>query len=318
MSDIKSIKDKFISDFKSYLPLLEKAVSCNDMQWTIKGFLDIYKNVYTISSDTKVVSKILEIHIFPIISEMADKMNYEIKLADKQNYYPDLTFINKDDKNIKFAVDIKTTYRTFRKIGKGYKSEAGFTLGSHGSYFTDRNSKKNIQFPYKDYSGHFCLAIVYSQAKEKDEDSRDLDEMKIFHIKELGSSLSDPVKRKIVEKDFLTEIMSVIKDLKFYFVEKWKIASDSQGSGNTANIGSTKTEQDLADESGVFSKLGEEYFDGYWQNYNIMTITLPDGSSRKLNNIWDYLAFKNEKNKFDLVGNGAKRMPKEYKKLKDS
>ena len=142
--------------------------------------------------------------------------------------------------------------------------------------------------------------------------------MKIFHIKELGSSLSDPVKRKIVEKDFLTEIMSVIKDLKFYFVEKWKIASDSQGSGNTANIGSTKTEQDLADESGVFSKLGEEYFDGYWQNYNIMTITLPDGSSRKLNNIWDYLAFKNEKNKFDLVGNGAKRMPKEYKKLKDS
>ena len=74
MSDIKSIKDKFISDFKSYLPLLEKAVSCNDMQWTIKGFLDIYKNVYTISSDTKVVSKILEIHIFPIISEMADKI----------------------------------------------------------------------------------------------------------------------------------------------------------------------------------------------------------------------------------------------------
>ena len=82
MSDIKSIKDKFISDFKSYLPLLEKAVSCNDMQWTIKGFLDIYKNVYTISSDTKVVSKILEIHIFPIISEMADKMNYEIEESE--------------------------------------------------------------------------------------------------------------------------------------------------------------------------------------------------------------------------------------------
>ncbi|OQY43144.1 MAG: type II deoxyribonuclease, partial [Anaerolineaceae bacterium 4572_78] len=36
-------------------------------QWTIKGFIDTYKNIYTISNDTKIVSKILEIHLFPKI-----------------------------------------------------------------------------------------------------------------------------------------------------------------------------------------------------------------------------------------------------------
>ena len=48
--------------------------------------------------------------------------------------------------------------------------------------------------------------------------------MKTFKVKELGESkLKDTTSRTIVSKDSVTDINSVIKDLKFYFVEKWKI-----------------------------------------------------------------------------------------------
>ena len=85
-----------------------------------------------------------------------------------------------------------------------------------------------------------------SKANAAQQIANDFDEMKTFKVKELGESkLKDNTARTIVSKDTLTDINSVIKDMKFYFVEKWKIASDGQGSGNTANIGSTKTEDNL-------------------------------------------------------------------------
>ena len=124
--------------------------------WTIKGFIDIYKNIYTISSDTKIVSKILEIHIFPEILRFADKFNYKIVLAEHQNWYPDITLIDKHDENIKFALDLKTTFRRGKRI-------SGFTLGSHGSYFKERDKSKNIQFPYNEYLGHYCLGVIYTR-----------------------------------------------------------------------------------------------------------------------------------------------------------
>lgn len=312
-NNINIVKAKFISDFKGNLETLRQSVTTKDLQWTIKGFLDVYKNLYTISSDTKVVSKILEIHLFPILSDLAKKMGYKIEYPDCQNYYPDLTYTKIDDESIKFAVDIKTTFRRFKKTKDSTTSVVGFTLGSHGSYFTDRSSTKNIQYPYKDYKGHFCLAIVYTQAKENDEDMNDLDEMKTFRISDLGSvDDNNSSGRTVIEKDSLSEIVSVIKDLKFYFVEKWKIASDSQGSGNTANIGSTKTEKNLENEDGVFCKLGEEIFDDYWKNYGSIDFTDPQGESKKITNIWDYLAYRNKTSDFEKVGEGAKSKPDYY------
>ena len=64
----KKIFNKLLKDFIS---TIMSHVSSNDGQWSIKGFIDIYKNIYTISSDTKIVSKILEIHLFPKILEFA-------------------------------------------------------------------------------------------------------------------------------------------------------------------------------------------------------------------------------------------------------
>ena len=44
-------------EVESYKSLLET----KDNDWIVKGFIDVGKNVYTITNDTKVVSKIIEI-----------------------------------------------------------------------------------------------------------------------------------------------------------------------------------------------------------------------------------------------------------------
>ncbi len=65
-------KEKFESDLRTFVAGLAKYSTTGDGHWSIKGFVDAYKNVYTISSDTKIVSKILEIHLFPEILKLAD------------------------------------------------------------------------------------------------------------------------------------------------------------------------------------------------------------------------------------------------------
>lgn len=159
-------KQQFLSQLHEFVTSLNSYVSTEDGQWTIKGFIDMYKNIYTISSDTKIVSKILEIHLFPQILKFAEQHEYAIVLPEHQNYYPDLSFIDHHDPTIKFAVDFKTTYRL--PHAKDYCN--GFTLGSHGEYFTTRTSRKNIQFPYSEYLGHYCLGIIYSRAVNRDLD----------------------------------------------------------------------------------------------------------------------------------------------------
>ena len=295
------IKNQFITDFRAFISTLQKSVTIpEDGQWTVKGFIDVFKNVYTISGDTKIVSKILEIHLFPTILKFADTIGYNIVLAECQNYYPDLTFVKKDDESVKFAVDLKTTFR--RSNGK-----VSFTLGSHGSYFSDRNNSKNIQFPYNQYSGHFCLGIIYSRTDEDEEDSaRDLIELETVRVADLGRSEQDHTDRNTSNARTLKDIPSVIKDFQFFFVEKWKIASDSQGSGNTANIGSISVVDDIINERGVFASLGEEYFDNYWLSYN--NPYMHNGSQKKITSVYNFLEYLGElEAKRNLVGRGAKR-----------
>jgi hypothetical protein len=154
-------KEAFATKLVQLVNELKSHVSTADGQWTVKGFIDIFKNLYTISSDTKIISKILEIHLFPQILTFAQDYGYKIVLAEHQNYYPDISFVKADDESVKFAVDFKTTYRN---PGKPHLCN-GFTLGSHGEYFTNRTSRKNIQFPYNSYSGHFCLGIIYDRVE---------------------------------------------------------------------------------------------------------------------------------------------------------
>ena len=85
-----SEKNIFAEKLEGFVKSLKDHVSADDGQWTVKGFIDIFKNVYTISSDTKIVSKILEIHLFPKILKFAQDNGYNVVLAEHQNYYPDI------------------------------------------------------------------------------------------------------------------------------------------------------------------------------------------------------------------------------------
>jgi len=78
-------KREFKMRLKDFVGELEGHISTDDGQWTIKGFVDVFRNVYAISSDTKIISKILEIHLFPKLMEFAEKHGYRIVLARHQN-----------------------------------------------------------------------------------------------------------------------------------------------------------------------------------------------------------------------------------------
>ena len=281
----REAKTAFSQGLHAFVQKMREYVSAEDGEWTVKGFIDIYRNIYTISSDTKIVSKILEIHLFPQILQFAQEQGYSIVLAEHQNWYPDLSFVCLADQHIKFAVDLKTTYRDPDCPGH----VNGFTLGSHGAYFKDRTSTKNIQFPYDEYSGHFCLGIIYTRA-----DARDVDGTEIINVKELDEETEHPLRighREVTTVDSLRSIASVIKDFQFFVCEKWQLASDRQGSGNTANIGSITAIDDILRGNSIFAKLGEDWFDEYWMNYGVTTMkkgrkTIP------IKRLEDFIAFK--------------------------
>lgn len=102
-------KNEFIESLRNSMKEIGSAISCEDGSWTVKGFIDICKTIYTISTDTKIVSKILELHIFPKILEFANGNELTIELTKEQNFYPDITF--KDKEGNLFAVDLKSSYR---------------------------------------------------------------------------------------------------------------------------------------------------------------------------------------------------------------
>lgn len=258
-------KNIFEARLRDFVNSLQGYVSTDDGQWSVKGFVDIFRNVYTISTDTKIVSKILEIHLFSKIVEFAMKNGYKIVLADHQNYYPDISFLDAQNEEIKFAVDFKTTYR----LPARPHLCNGFTLGSHGRYFEDRRSTKNIQFPYSSYAGHFCLGIIYDRAN-----SSTIDETQVHALGELHS------------------ITSVIRNIQFFVAEKWRIASDKGGSGNTANIGSINRIEDIVNGRGMFSQLGEAWFDDYWMNYRKITIPDGKGGTKRISNLREFIEYR--------------------------
>ncbi len=258
-------KKAFAAALKNFSETLTKKIAEND-EWTIRGFVDVFKNIYPLSSDTKIISKILELHLFPHFLNFSEEIGYEIELASHQNWYPDLTFVNKEHPDVKFAVDLKTTYRN----ADCPEFCNGFTLGSHGEYFTDKSSSKNIQHPYNEYSGHFCLGIIYSRV-----------------------ALPDDNELHVYSMDDIDSIPAVIRHFTFFAEEKWRIASDKSGSGNTANIGSIQYIPDILNGNGVFAKAGETYFDDYWANFGKMEITDSTGKRKKLSSFDEYLRYRN-------------------------
>jgi len=227
--------DQFRETLLKEFDEFKRTLATDTGEWVVKGFIDVYRNIYTISVDTKVVSKIVELMLFPVLSRFAMKFGYKMVLSEYQNHYPDISLIAPD--GTIFALDLKSTYR------KSEKSVNGFTLGAFTGYFRQRKSSKNTTFPYGQYAAHFVLGVIYTRCTET------IDERHMYELDELQS------------------IVSVVKDFMFLLQEKWRIASERPGSGNTKNIGSVRGIQALVEGEGPFAQHGEEVFDDYWMNY---------------------------------------------------
>jgi hypothetical protein len=231
----KETAERFLALLQAEAEGFNERVSTPDGDWIVKGFIDVFRNVYTISGDTKVVSKLIELMLFPRFLDFAQMHRLKIVPSPEQNYYPDLTFIDQDDH--KYAVDLKSTYRL------DDERVNTMTLGAFTGYFRNRTSTKNITFPYGEYSGHFVLGVIYTRCDVS------------------------PDQMKTRSLDELHEIPSVVRDLQFFAQPKYRIAKDQPGSGNTKNIGAVNTASDLISGTGPFAALGEDVFDDYWMYY---------------------------------------------------
>jgi len=255
-------QDNFQNSLLRHTEDFRRVLATPNGDWSVKGFIDAAKNIYTISVDTKVVSKIIELMMFPVLQKFAKENGYEMVLSSEQNHYPDVTFITKDKKKI--ALDLKSTYR------KSDTVVSGFTLGAFTGYFRYRDSKKNITFPYQEYDKHYILGVIYTQQENL------IDENRVYSI------------------DDLEDILSVVKDFDFIVQEKYRIAKDRPGSGNTKNIGSCVKMNELKDGLGPFTKLGVKVFDDFWMNY--MTNEMAHSAKLKnppYTNLREYLKYRN-------------------------
>ena len=233
-----------------------------DGSWALKGIIDIHRKIHRLSSDTKLISKLFELALMPHLAAFAKRHNLLFLTAPEQNTYPDVTFETADGS--RFAVDIKSSYR------KSPTSINGMTLGAFTGYFRNRQSTKNILFPYESYQTHLVLGLLYTVAPEK------------------NGALSEPM-----ALDSLDDIPAVLRDIQGFVQEKWRIAIDRPGSGNTKNIGSVTDIGTLLAGNGPFEPYGERVFDDYWMNYLTADMArraeLPTPYYK---NLKEYLAFR--------------------------
>ena len=219
----------------------------------VVGILSADDKVYTLGTDTKVLSTVFELVIRPLVFEVARDNGFIVREPAQQNYYPDFTLMRNESDIRRIAVDVKTTYRRFTADGTW---NAGFTLGSYTSFM--RNKTKNILFPYDEYARHYVIGFIYTR--------RDAGGQNIVALEERERAVCP------------------FSDVEWFVQEKHRIAGERAGSGNTTNIGSivaSSTEAFTAG-NGPFAQVGEEVFLDYWRNYGALAAT------RAYNNLAEY------------------------------
>ncbi|MFU8868359.1 type II restriction endonuclease, partial [Natronococcus sp.] len=206
----EELREAFATDYSSVEYRLEERDGTTYVSTHVEAdaFADATELVYVVGSEVEgaMGEEFVPFSSRDDASAFAEEHGFAVVLAEHQNYYPDISFVLKADESVKYAIDFKTTYR---RPDKPWLCN-GFTLGSHGKYFQDRTSTKNIQFPYGSYAGHFCLGIIYDRAE-----CATIDETRAYPLEDLRS------------------ISSVISNIQFFVAEKWRIAGDRGGSGNT-------------------------------------------------------------------------------------
>lgn len=258
-----------VKEFKALLKQLEGELQTGEGLWTLRGFIDTARRVYSLTSDTKVISKALELMLVPSITEFWHSRGYEVIPAQYQNFYPDLSLVSPQQE--RFALDLKTSYRLPSTRKESAMRVSGFTLGAFTGYFRNRSSTKNITFPYSAYDRHYVVGILYTQTQAPSP--------AIYSI------------------DQVEEIMPPIRDIEIIFHEKWQLASDHPGSGNTRNIGSVTELEALRKGRGPFALLGEvgrEIFDEYWQQYLTRAMArAAELAEPPFRNLREYLRYRN-------------------------
>lgn len=207
-----------------------------DVKFDAYGILDSANKIHTLGTDSKIIGRIFEMFAQPVLEQIATEKGYILKTPESQTVYPDFVMMESERSTEKIAIDIKTTYIDTDQ------STIKFTLGSFGSYM--RNNTKNIEYKYTDYSKHYVIGFVYKRNDAAQES-------------------------RVYDYEQRSQIQFPYYDVKYFIQEKYKIAGDKPGSGNTENIGSfsTKRFSDLKEGRGPFSELGQDAFDIYWKYY---------------------------------------------------
>ena len=204
--------------------------------YAVCGIIDKKRRVYPLGSDTKVLSTIFELIARQAVARYAEKYSLILEEPPKQNYYPDFTLYADKSSKAKIAIDVKTTYRD------SAESSFGFTLGGYRSFIQKGSERKNIVYPYSQYSHHWIIGFVYRRKK------LEINSTRIFKVCEIK------------------EIPLPFDDVEIFVQEKWRIASDKAGSGNTTNIGSIRGKMaDFKKGNGPFKD--EKEFLKYWRDY---------------------------------------------------
>lgn len=227
---------------KSNDPFIKKIDSqLKKISFSVLGAIDEESKIHTFGTDSKIIGRVFEMFTQPVIEKVAEELGYDVNTPTSQNTYPDFILIpkseaNQDNSLKKIAIDVKTTYR------KNDKSQIRLTLGSYCSYM--RNNTKNIEGRYTDYIKHYVIGFVYRR-NDKAQESR------VFEYNNRG------------------QIIPPYNDVQYFVQEKYKIAGDKPGSGNTENIGTFPTTDInlLKAGKGPFATLGSDVFDLYWKYY---------------------------------------------------
>lgn len=200
------------------------------------GLLDSKNKIHTFGTDSKIIGRIFEMFTQPILQEIADENGYILKTPESQTVYPDFILMKSETSKEKIAIDVKSTY-----IEKNTAS-IKFTLGSFASYM--RNNTKNIEYSYTDYSKHYVIGFIYKRNANAQE-----------------SLIFDYSEKEKIQFPFT--------DVIYFIQEKYKIAGDKPGSGNTENIGSISSSDfcDFEWGKGPFSELGQDVYNLYWKYY---------------------------------------------------
>ena len=204
----------------------------------VYGIFDTSDTIHTLGTDSKIIGRVFEMYLEPVVARVAARFGLQHFTPEAQTHYPDFVLLNPTHPYTpdKIALDVKTTYIT--TPGSAIK----FTLGAFGSYMRDNN--KNIAFPYTDFVKHYVIGIVYRR----------------------NAAAQASAEYPFAQRGCITPPFS---DVRCFIQEKYKIAGDKPGSGNTENIGSISTNNFDAFVYGYgpFSELGQDVYDIYWKYY---------------------------------------------------